>query len=100
MAFHMANHKPKVAGKRAAPLVKTRIQLVALGVLVLLVSMFVWSRGLPVPYDIRIAPVGAFFALGVLLIMLAAIPFSWIDRIAKRLDSRSTKANQRVTDRT
>ena len=100
MSFHMASHKPKVVSKRPLPVVKTRIQLLALGVLVLLVSLFVRSRNILGSHDIRIAPLGAFVALGAMLLLLAAVPFSWIDKIAKRLDSRSTKADKSVTGQT
>ena len=91
MPFHASGRKPTVVAKRPVSSIKQRICLIALGSLCLAVgfSKVRFSRGAVLIFDWNGFPyLGEVIALGLILIALAAIPFSWIENLARRLDSR------------
>jgi hypothetical protein len=88
MPFHVAGHKPRPV-KRPASGIKQRLGLVAWGGAVLALGLLRFSHGVLFIVNWQAMPIysGAVIFTGVMLIVLAMIPFSWIDTVARWLNS-------------
>ena len=90
MPFHLGKHKP-VASQRAAFTLKPRVQVPALGALVVSLGMFRLSHGVLSVINVYTMPVasGAVVALGRVLILFTVIPVGWLERTAEWLLNRN-----------
>jgi hypothetical protein len=88
MPFHVGGHKPR-AVKRSVSGIKQRLGLVAMGAICLALGLFRMSRGVLFAINRHAVPMysGAVIAMGAALIVLAMIPLSWLEIVARWLDS-------------
>jgi hypothetical protein len=91
MPFHAGGHKPKA--KLPVSAVKVRLQLVACAVPFLALGIVRLSHGIHVVLNCQAMPMysAALVGTGLTFLLLAIIPFSWLDRIAQRLDTGRRK---------
>jgi hypothetical protein len=83
--FHIGKHKP-TAAKQPLSRLKARLQIAACAAIFLSLGLFRLSGGVVYVINWDTMPVfsGALITTGVALILLAACPFSWIEKIAHR----------------
>ncbi len=101
MPFHLGKHKAVAPTKRAAYGLKRRLQVAALGALVVFVGMFRLSHGVISVVNFYAMPVasGADVAFGATLLLFAVIPVGWLERTADWLmanHKRRRFANRRA----
>jgi hypothetical protein len=89
MPFHMEGHKPAVTNNRRPSGIKVRLQLAGFGALCLAVGVFRLSHDIHFVINQYAMPAvsGAIVGMGVTFVLSAMIPFSWIEKIAQRLNS-------------
>jgi hypothetical protein len=82
--FHLGKHKPVAPPQRAAFGLKRRLQVAALGALVIFIGVFRLSRGVLSMINSYAMPVssGALVATGAVLLFLAVIPTGWLEKTA------------------
>jgi hypothetical protein len=88
MPFHVGGHKPRPV-KRSVSGMKQRLGLVLWGVVLLALGLLRFSDGVLFIINWQSMPIyaGALIATGAGLIMLAMIPFSWVETVFHWLDS-------------
>jgi|SRR5579872_1495596 len=96
MPFHMEGHKRAVTNKRRPSGIKVRLQLAGFGALCLAVGVFRLSHGVHFVINQYAMPAvsGAIVLMGVTFVLIAMVPFSWIERIAQRLNSDMTRSSK------
>ena len=87
MPFHVGGHKPR-AVKRPGSGIKQRLGLVAMGAVCLALGLFRLSRGVLFVVNRHAMPMysGAAIAMEASLILLAMIPLSWLEIVARWLN--------------
>jgi len=87
MPFHVAGHKPRTV-KHSVFGIKQRLGLVAWGAVFLALGVLRFSDGVLFIVNWQAMPIysGAVIATGAVLIVLAMIPLSWLEIVARWLN--------------
>jgi hypothetical protein len=94
LSYHIGGHKPKAKPRAAPAPIWIRILLAAAGAAVFIGAKDAFRGGRLFGLNSLRQPVypEAAMGMGALLILLALIPWSWLDRVAKRFVRRRSPA--------
>jgi hypothetical protein len=92
MPFHVSGHKARTV-ERSVSGIKQRLGLVAWGAVFLAFGLLRFSQGVLFIVNWQAMPIysGALISTGAVLIVLALIPFSWVETVAHWFNSDRRK---------